>query len=80
MLQLFSGGVGLLNRALSPAVSGFGFLALKGVFLVPDAAEDFFAVGEVGAVGAKDFKGDGAVVADGLQRANAMDGIDGAGA
>jgi len=77
---VFSCGVGLLNGAFGSAVSGFGFFGLEGVFLVPDPAEDFFAVGEVGAVGAKDFESDGAVVADGLQRADAMDGIDGTGA
>src|SRR5262245_11078791 len=46
------------------------------MFLVPDSAEDFFAVGEVSAVRAEDFESDGAVVADGLERADAMDGID----
>ena len=67
MLQLFSGSVGLLNRAFGPAVSGFGFLALKGVFLIPDSAQDFFAVGKVSAIGAENFESDRAVVGNRLQ-------------
>src|SRR6266850_8499578 len=47
------------------------------MFLVPNLAEDLFAVREVSTVGAEDFKSNGAVVTDGLQRANAMDRVHG---
>jgi hypothetical protein len=79
-VQLFGGSVGLLNGAFGAAISGFGFLTFESLFLVPDTAEDFFAVGEVSAVGAENFEGDRAVVANGLQRADAMNGIDRSGA
>src|SRR5712664_4112259 len=77
MLPRFCGGVSLLHCALGAAISCFSFLCQGGMFLVPNSAQDVFAVSEVSAVGAENFKGDGAVVTDGLQRADAMDGIDG---
>ena len=70
----------LLKRAFGAAISCFSFLCQGGVFLVPNSAQDVFAVGEVSTVRAEDLKSDGAVVTDGLQRTDAMDGIDGASA
>jgi len=58
--------VGLLNGAFGPAVSGFSFLALEGVFLVPNLAQDLFTISKVSTIGAEDFQSDRAVVTDGL--------------
>ena len=58
--------MGLLNGALGSPISGFGFLASRGVFLVPNLAQDLFTISKVSTIGAEDFQSDRAVVTDGL--------------
>ena len=48
--------------------------------LVPGVAQKVTAVGEVGAIGGKDFERNGGVVARGLEAADVMTEVDGAGA